>query len=89
MHRRLARAAALAAGHVGASAARPAKPRPCGSLGVKVSGMPIAAVVTRVENGDFLPTSDDRLFPRGHACRRGGSRRSRAEPSRRRGEAVS
>src|SRR5688500_16302748 len=51
MHHRIVRTALavlmLAAGHAGASAAHPAKPRACGSLGVKSAGMPVSAVVAR------------------------------------------
>lgn len=38
----------LAAGHAGVSAAHPAaKPRGCGSLGIKSGGMPVVATVER------------------------------------------
>ena len=51
MHRRFTRTAApilaLAAGHAGASAAHPAKPRVCGSLGIKSEGVPVGVVVER------------------------------------------
>jgi hypothetical protein len=49
MHRRIARTAvlilALAAGVADTSAAHPAKPRVCGSLGIKSDGKPAAGVV--------------------------------------------
>ena len=51
MHRGIARTAililALAAGVAGSSAAHPAKPRVCGSLGMKVDGVPTSVVVKR------------------------------------------
>jgi len=51
MHRRITRTAvlilALAAGVVGSSAPHPAKPRTCGSLGMKVDGQPAGVVVER------------------------------------------
>ena len=51
MQRRIARTAlailALAAGVAGSSAAHPAKPRVCGSLGMKVDGKPASVVVER------------------------------------------
>ena len=51
MHRRITRTAlailALAAGVAGSSAAHPAKPRVCGSLGMEVDGAPAAVVVER------------------------------------------
>jgi len=53
MHRRITRTAlailALAAGVAGSSAAHPAKPRVCGSLGMRVDGKPAGVVV--VERG--------------------------------------
>jgi len=51
IHRRVTRTAililALAAGVAGSSAAHPAKPRVCGSLGMKVDGKPAGVVVER------------------------------------------
>ena len=49
MHRRVSRTAltilALAAGAAGTSGAHPAKPRVCGSLGMKVDGKQVGVVV--------------------------------------------
>ena len=51
MYRRITRTAililALAAGVAGSSAAHPAKPRVCGSLGIRSDGKPVAVVVER------------------------------------------